>query len=160
MTDLFLIHSAEFTGRNYSSVTNGFVDYTFEMDYTQTPPVQKHGNLTVDEYVKREGFANGWYLIDPDRFYKMYAEKERELYLTGPVKITDEDYDDALNVLPPENWTRTGPIEHFRMMEYTTGSITNQYARMGDKYICKPIDATDKSTWITEADFENARVPR
>jgi len=51
-----------------------------------------------------------------------------------PLQIDQEDYDYALNVLPPEGWARVGDGESFKMSERTNGRITAIYARQGDTY--------------------------
>ena len=73
---------------------------------------------------------------------------------TEVVQITRERYWDMLEVLPPQNWTRTATMEHFRMCEYNTGSLTEQFAQRGDVYINKEIDVDDQSTWIKASDFK------
>jgi len=67
--------------------------------------------------------------------------------------ITEAEYIEALEVLPPENWTRDGHIEHFRMCEYWSGPITDQYGRIGDEYRTKRIDVTRPETWLQVEDF-------
>ncbi len=48
--------------------------------------------------------------------------------------ITRARFDEMLNVLPPQCWKRKKGWEAFRMMEYTTGSITAHYIRIGDRH--------------------------
>lgn len=151
----FLVNK-DFTGRNYHSVTNGLVDYSGEMTYTDGLATLAPG-LPLAEYMEREGMNPlEWSLIPEECFRVLYLQKEREIYLTPATVISKADWYEMLECLPPENWTRTGGIEHFRMCEYTTGSITNQYANRDGKYIVKAIDVCDRSTWITLEDFEGA----
>jgi len=57
-------------------------------------------------------------------------------YLDEPTKrITEDDWDDALNVLPPMKWNRYTEFETFMMSECITGDITRVYARIGDDYV-------------------------
>lgn len=51
-------------------------------------------------------------------------------YTTPVREITEEEYDEQLNVLPPENWVRRDGWCAFRMCEYYTGRITSHYVTM------------------------------
>lgn len=53
---------------------------------------------------------------------------------TEPRLIAQEDFDYALNVLPPMQWVRGGEFESFMMSERTNGKVTGIYARVGDTY--------------------------
>lgn len=55
-------------------------------------------------------------------------------YCKAPVKITREQYDYYLNVLPPMN-QRGGPgAESFMLCEFTYGSVTTICARIANDY--------------------------
>lgn len=68
-------------------------------------------------------------------------------------RITDKEYWEALEALPPENWVQDFQFEHFRSMEYTTDDWTTMYgavpAGVGRAYACKTVKVSDKSTWLT-----------
>ena len=51
-----------------------------------------------------------------------------------PFEITRESFQQALECLPPENWTHEGDTESFVMCEHTCGRITGIYARIDDKF--------------------------
>ena len=69
--------------------------------------------------------------------------------MSQPVfEITKEQWWDALEVLPPMAWHTADEVERFLMSEFTTGSFTNQYARLGERYFVKTVNARDKSSWI------------
>ena len=53
---------------------------------------------------------------------------------TEPRQIDAEDFDYALNVLPPMQWVRGGDAESFLMSERTNGRVTGIYARIGATY--------------------------
>lgn len=60
---------------------------------------------------------------------------EREgIMRTMPTRITEEQYWDALEVLPPEGWTRTHLGESFKLCEYLCGRMTHIYAKVQDEY--------------------------
>jgi len=88
----------------------------------------------------------GWYLIDPEEFLH---RKEAEFLNQPVIEISAEKYDEMLNILPPLNWVRADGVERFNMCEFLSGPITNQYARVGDRYFTKPVRHGDKSTYMT-----------
>ncbi|MFV0455623.1 MAG: hypothetical protein ACK5NQ_11640 [Pseudomonas sp.] len=53
---------------------------------------------------------------------------------TEPRQIDAEDFDYALNVLPPVGWVRESGCESFKMSEHTNGNVTAIYARLGDTF--------------------------
>lgn len=57
-----------------------------------------------------------------------------ERYRKDVSEITEERFNDALNVLPPVGWTTRRGVESFRISERIWGSITDIYARLGDRY--------------------------
>lgn len=81
--------------------------------------------------------------------WEEFNQYEKGTYLKGkPKEISEEQFNDALNVLPPLKWCTINGIEEFLMSEFYTDSYTNQYARKGSKYYVKMVDAKDKSTWL------------
>jgi hypothetical protein len=61
-------------------------------------------------------------------------EKEDIYRNRPPVEITEESFQQALECLPPENWTNQGDTESFVMCEHTCGRITGIYVRIDDKF--------------------------
>jgi hypothetical protein len=57
-----------------------------------------------------------------------------EAWTTPPQEITEEQWWDALECLPPEAWKRGDHWETFRMMEYLSGTVTAHYIRKGNRY--------------------------
>ena len=57
-----------------------------------------------------------------------------ELYRNEVSEISEERFNDALNVLPPVGWTTRMGVESFRISERIWGNITDIYARLGDRY--------------------------
>ncbi len=49
-------------------------------------------------------------------------------------EVTAERFNDALNVLPSVGWTTRRGVESFRISERIWGSITDIYARFGDRF--------------------------
>lgn len=78
---------------------------------------------------------------------------ERTSILENPLEeITEECFDEMLNVLPPLCYTERHGVVMFCMSEFYTGSYTMQYAKekQTGKYYRKLVDFKDKSTWICE----------
>lgn len=63
-------------------------------------------------------------------------------------EITEEQFEKALNVLPPLMWYTINGVEMFCMSEMYTDTYTTQYAKCNGNYYCKMVDIADKSTWI------------
>ncbi len=55
-------------------------------------------------------------------------------YCQDITEVTAERFNDALNVLPPVGWTTRQGVESFRLSERIWGSITDIYARLGDRF--------------------------
>lgn len=87
----------------------------------------KYEVMTFDEYLKRQKMA----------------------MTSGEVtETTAEQFNDALNCLPPLHWCTIAGVEMFCMREMYTGSYTTQYAKVGDKYYTAMVDVFDQKTWI------------
>lgn len=107
---------------------------------------EKYGCPLYDTYRKQAEEAR----------YKVMTEEEynnelRAYYLANPLKeVSEEVFEEMLNILPPINWYVVDGIEMFCISEMLTGSYTNQYAkdkRTGKCYT-KIVDCTNSSTWI------------
>lgn len=57
-----------------------------------------------------------------------------ERYRKDVSEVNEEHFNEALNVLPPVGWTTRSGVESFRISERIWGSITDIYARLGDRY--------------------------
>lgn len=56
-----------------------------------------------------------------------------EAFCTEPSCITLEQWDDALDTLPPQDWNTVNGVESFKFMEHYWGDVTNIYARTSGK---------------------------
>ena len=99
--------------------------------------------LEVCESVLKAGFeAITW---------EEYVKRQREKWLSKePKEITQEDYDYALNVLPPKNWIRNERYSMFFIGECTTMTFYGQYLydKASGKYYYAMADIFDESTWL------------
>ncbi len=83
--------------------------------------------------------------------YDEFEDAKKKYYINRPLTICDaETFNEMLNVLPPLKWCTIRGVEMFCMSEMYTGTITNQYARVGDRYYSAFVDVFDQSTWIHE----------
>ena len=78
-----------------------------------------------------------------------FTKKQKDFYINRPLKeITEDDYYEHLDILPPLFWQTINGVNEFCMSEFHTGVFTGQYAKYNGKYYYKLVDAYDKSTWI------------
>ena len=78
-----------------------------------------------------------------------FHELQRAYLINGKLEeITEELFNEQLNVLPPLKWCTINGIDMFCMSEMYTSTYTSQYARVGEKYYTTMVDICDKSTWI------------
>ena len=81
-----------------------------------------------------------------------YITLKRKRYIdNGEIKeVTEEQFNAALDVLPPLKWCTIDGIEMFCISDMTDGTYTSKYAHneRNGKYYCATVDVMDKSTWI------------
>ena len=81
--------------------------------------------------------------------YDEFSQHQRKHLLNGEVtEITEERFDEQLNVLPPLQWCMIEGVEMFCMSEMYIGTYTSQYAKVGNKYYTAMVDVCDQDTWI------------
>lgn len=78
-----------------------------------------------------------------------FDDEIKKYYVSMPVKeITEEEWNNALDVLPPAKWGTWKGTNEFIVPEALDFSFYDQYARKGGKYYTKIVDARDQATWI------------
>ena len=125
------------------------------VDYSGSLYNEGKENLTLNQYKKLDQ-NKGKHLItvNEKQIRLMDDNYNKKEYTNKPAReVSEADYWEMLEILPPENFTNDAGFQHFRMMEYMTGSITAQYATNGEKYITKYINIADQSTWIKLSDL-------
>lgn len=81
--------------------------------------------------------------------YGDYLELERKHCLDGELQqITEKEWEEHLNILPPIKWCTINGVTMFCMSEFLRGTYTTQYASYNGSYYCKTVDAFDEATWI------------
>ena len=116
--------------RHIQSSVTVHEDGTMTVDYTDSTPA---ADYLARKNADRPAGAPEFKLITWDELAPILKAFDDEL-LTPWQEITDQLWDDALNVLPPEKWETVDGVNIFRMMEYYTGNITAHYARTGGRY--------------------------
>jgi len=72
-------------------------------------------------------------LISFGKALELSQQADRKKYKAGIVKeITEDRFDEMLNVLPPDNWINYSTNESFRISEDLTGELSNFYIRVFD----------------------------
>ena len=133
----------ELLQRAYKSNTEYIAHY--EAIIAEKPESNSDGFFTkqLENAKKREYKVITW---------NEYEALKRKRYIdNGEIKeVTEEQFNDALDVLPPLKWCTIDGIEMFCISEMTDGTYTSQYAhdKHNGKYYCATVDVMDKSTWI------------
>lgn len=118
---------------------------TYKSHLVNYPDNKENWKREIDrlERILSEGIvALNW-----DEFYQrqcdQWLSKEAE-------EITEEQWDYALNVLPPVNWHGDEKYSTFFMSERMTMTFTSQYYhdKVNNRYYTALVDELDESTWI------------
>jgi len=117
----------------------------YERHLVNYPNMADHWQEQLDKTKKI--LASGFRAVTWDEYKKL----QREKWLSKePKEITEEDYDYALNVLPPKGWIQNERYSMFFIGECYTMSFYNQYLydKVSGKYYTALTDLCDKSTWL------------
>lgn len=99
----------------------------------------------ANEYKARSNNGADYKVVTFDEYMQLKKEK----YLSDRVQeITEEEWDDKLNVLPPLYWCTIDGVNEFCLREMYDDTFTTQYARYNGKYYSKMVDVADRNTWI------------
>ena len=91
---------------------------------------------TLDEYMAERAenpMAKDLTEVSSEAADKLFEDYENSL-ITQPVEVTEERWEDMLNVLPPCRWGNYGGYNAFHVSEHLTGSLVNWFVRTGDKF--------------------------
>lgn len=94
--------------------------------------------------------------FDREETYKVmtweeFKQNRRDIILSDPIKeITEDEWMEALECLPPYKWEQVDGVNRFMMSEFYTAGFTEMYARYNGKHYSKMVDSTDDSTWISK----------
>ncbi|MEO1206841.1 MAG: hypothetical protein AAFV45_10970 [Pseudomonadota bacterium] len=66
--------------------------------------------------------------------YEAAEARHEAAFKSEPIRITQEQWIEALEVLPPKHWHNTGAGESFKSIEHLTGNITAIYVALDGEY--------------------------
>ncbi len=69
-----------------------------------------------------------------DEAFEQIEAAQRAAFVRPVSESTKDEFWHMLEVLPPLGWKTAKGVESFKMCEMTTGTLTNIYARCGDRY--------------------------
>lgn len=61
-------------------------------------------------------------------------ERSEAPFISGVEEISEDRFDEMLNILPPAGWKTDSDGESFKMCEFTCGRITAIFVRIGQRY--------------------------
>jgi hypothetical protein len=107
----------------YSRSTNSVIDTCRDTN----PPRSHIQNETLEEI--RARYPDAEYI----EFEKAIKISE-DLHRLPVREITEKDFWEMLEVLPPAGWKQEPNCESFKLSERWSGNITDIYARIGERY--------------------------
>jgi len=141
--------SKPFNGRIESSMRDDV-----HVDYSGALHNNNGQNLTLAEY--REATGEDVKAVSESELDSLLNTYYRSL-VSNPSQITAEQYDYALEVLPPCKFGTVGSVTVFHMLERLTGNMVSWYANLGGKYY-ECTDYASKSPDIMAQKFVRGRV--
>lgn len=89
------------------------------------------GGMTPEEYAADRGYP---VCVITDEMFDGYLEIFRRSQISEPIEQTEEQFWDALEVLPPCRWHNHRCVELFHVSELLTMDLASWHARIGDRY--------------------------
>jgi hypothetical protein len=99
---------------------------------------------------KREAGSPEFQIMTLDAALPLMEEAQKSKYCGNWQEITEEDWYDALEVLPPEKWETVRGVNIFRMSEYLAGNITAHYAKLRGKYFTRNCSTSETYQELAE----------
>ena len=94
----------------------------------------QYSGHTLEEYNALNG--GGFVVMTLDEACDKIGALEDEKYIKQFVEISEDEYMEMLECLPPQKWQTVEGVNIFRMMEYMTGNITAHYVKYNGKFFC------------------------
>ena len=103
------------------------------------PLFEQGVDFPVDEYLAILNFNKKpeeaeFVCLTSEELQPLWKAANEAKYVKPWKEITEEQWDEMLNVLPPKNWRTVGGVNIFQMSEYMTDNITQHFARVGGKF--------------------------
>lgn len=89
-----------------------------------------NGICPITKKTRAEFIADGYTVLSDDDYFSFLEEWENKNFIGKWKEITEEEYNDALNVLPPVAWYDGG----FFISERYTSNISDFYQKYNGKY--------------------------
>lgn len=102
--------------------------------------------LTFEEYVQAEGA--GFLCVPFDEAIEQIRAIEDAQHIKPFKEITEEQYYEMLECLPPQKWLDVEGGSVFRMSEYQTSNITGHYVALDGRFF-----AANRRTTVDYADI-------
>ena len=89
-----------------------------------------NGICPITKKTRAEFIADGYTVLSDDDYFSFLEEWENKNFIGKWKEITEEEYNDALNVLPPVAWYDGG----FFISERYTSNISDFYQKYNGRY--------------------------
>jgi hypothetical protein len=111
---------------------------------------ETYNALLSDLNAKREAGSPAFEIMPLDEAIPLMEEAQRAKYCSDWQEITEEDWHEKLEVLPPEKWETVCGVDIFRMCEYLTGDITAHYAKLRGKFFTRNCSTSETYQELAE----------
>jgi len=86
---------------------------------------------------KREAGSPAFQIMPLEEAIPLMEEAQKAKYCSDWQEITEKEWFENLEVLPPEKWETVRGVNIFRMREYLTGNITAHFANLHGKFFSR-----------------------
>lgn len=116
--------------------------YTFMLPYDgEDQPLRcAFGRETLAELLHKGAVSPESVLLPWLEAWPLQEAADKARYCKGPQRIDAERFDEMLNCLPPQRWTRWESTESFRVCEAVTGNLYTFGVRIKDTYFSLTAD--------------------
>lgn len=95
-------------------------------------------NKTAADYLielnnRREPDSPEFEILPMEEALALIEQAQLDAYETNWQPVSEDYWNDHLDILPPEKWETVRGVEIFRMCEYLAGNITEHLARIGNQ---------------------------
>ena len=107
-------------------------------------------DLLLELNDKRKAGSPAFQIMPLDDAMPLMEEAQRVKYCGDWEEITEEEWYDKLEVLPPEKWETVRGVNIFRMCEYLTGNITEHLAKLRGKFFTRNCSTSETYEELAE----------
>jgi hypothetical protein len=106
--------------------------------------------LLSDLNAKREAGSPAFQIMPLEEAVPLMEDAQRAKYCGDWQEITEEEWYESLEVLPPEKWETVRGVNIFRMCEYLTGDITAHFAKLRGKFFTRNCSTSETYEELAE----------